>query len=301
MVYVNSLVSLAAAAAARWLGIPCIWHVRELFDDVGGEMRVPAVGGRRLVRWSLRRLADRVVVISQSVAENVLGGVRSERVAVVPNAVPAEFFELARTRRECRGLLGLPEDVPIVGVPGTLRPVKGHPSFLEAAARLAAENSDCEFAITGDGEPAYRSELVAQIENAGLGERVHFLGLVEEMPSFYRACDVVCVPSQSESFGRTVIEAFAVGTPVVATAVGGMRETIEDGGTGLLVEYGDVEALAGALGRLLGDERLRSALAWRARQKAESEYREEIHQARICGIVEEVCRARGIAVSGRVG
>ena len=64
-------------------------------------------------------------------------------------------------------------------------------------------------------------------------DRIHFVGWVEDMPAFYRACDMVCIPSRAEPFGRTAIEAFAVGTPVVATAVGGLQEIVEDERTGL--------------------------------------------------------------------
>src|SRR5207248_4108745 len=122
---------------------------------------------------------------------------------------------------------------------GTLRPVKGHPFFLDAAAAAIKRIPDCRFVIAGTGEARYVEALKAQVAMLGLTAGVRFLGKVEQMPAFYRACDVVCVPSMSESFGRTVIEAFASLTPVVATAVGGMRETVEHGRTGLLVAYGD--------------------------------------------------------------
>jgi len=113
---------------------------------------------------------------------------------------------------------------------------------------------------------------------------------VPDMRCFYRACDLVCVPSRSESFGRTVIEAFAAGVPVVASAVGGICETVDHEATGLLVPFGDVEGLTRQLVRLLEDRPLRETLAARAQQKARACYSETVHVDRIRSVVEEVAR-----------
>jgi glycosyltransferase involved in cell wall biosynthesis len=107
------------------------------------------------------------------------------------------------------------------------------------------------------------------------------LGWVEDMPAFYRACDLVCIPSRAEPFGRTAIEAFAVGTPVVATEVGGLQETVTDGGTGLLVQYGNEESLAIAIVRLLESTGLRRQFAEAARHAAKEKYAEHDYKKRV--------------------
>jgi glycosyltransferase involved in cell wall biosynthesis len=112
------------------------------------------------------------------------------------------------------------------------------------------------------------------------------------MRHFYRACDVVCVPSRAEPFGRTVIEAFAVGAPVVASAVGGICETIADGRTGFLVQFDDAEGLARALQRLLREADLGTRLADAARQDALDKYRVSTYHARINEIVAHALVAR---------
>lgn len=291
-VYVNSLVSLAAAIAARRARVPCVWHIRELFADLGGELQTPACGGRALVRRTLRRLATQLIAPSRVVAESVIGEADPALVSIVPNAAGDEFFELTAGVAESRDGFGLPVDVPVVGVPGTLRPVKGHPFFFDTAPRVRQSVPECVFAITGTGEPTYEAQLHQQVAQLGIAAQVRFLGNVADMPRFYRACDVVCVPSRSESFGRTVIEAFAVGTPVVASAVGGMRETIEDGVTGLLVEYGDVEGLRSALVGVLQDPAAGRTMAARAQRVAVERYSAENYQAAICDIVSGVARER---------
>lgn len=282
VVYVNSVVSLAAVVAARRAGIPVVWHLRELFADVGGEMHAPALL-KPLVRRIIARLPDRLVAPSRAIAENLLGAA-ADRVTIVPNAAGRRFFEEERTRDEARRNLQLPADGPILGIPGTLRPVKGHMFFFDAVAPLADRYPALTLAITGHGAAAYEQALLARVQELGLAGRTRFLGSIADMPAFYRACDVVCVPSRSESFGRTVIEAMAVGTPVVATAVGGIREIVRHEETGLLVPYSDHAALASALDRLLGNADLRTRLVEAARRDAHERFHERVYQANIVGI-----------------
>jgi len=295
LVYVNTSVSLAGARAAHRRQVPCVWHLRELFSDVGGEMRVP-FGIKRLVRARIRRYATRLVANSASVAANMMGPAAGG-IAIVPNAVSDAFFDHEIDAASARRRLGLPEQGRIVGVPGTLRPMKGHPFFFEALKHLAAEAFTV--AVTGGGEAAYAQQLQTMAQEPGLASKVRFLGYVEDMPSFYRACDVVCIPSVAEPFGRTVIEAFASATPVIATAVGGIRETIDDGVTGLLVPYGDVRGLAGGIRRLLADADLREQVRTRARRKAEAEYRASVYQARLCGIAAAASGREATAAGSR--
>ena len=285
LVYVNTVVSLAGALAARRTGIPCVWHLREMFADIGGEMQAPG-WTVPLVRWMIRLHADRLVANSEATARNLLGE-RAEAATVIPNAVGAAFFEESRSRREARSVFGLPPEEPIVGVPATLRPVKGHPFFFEAAALVLRERPELRVAVTGEGTDAFTARLEEQIRNLGIEGQVEMLGWVEDMPAFYRACDLVCLPSRAESFGRTAIEAFAAGTPVVATAVGGLQDIVTDGETGLLVPYGDEEALAEAMRRVLGDADLRERLAEAARRKGKKKYHERVYKERIASLVAE--------------
>jgi len=272
LVYVNNLTGLAAALAARRAGIPCVWHVRELFDDVEGEMHPPWPGGKLLARCLIARCATRVVVISRAVQENVLGTWCRNRTILIPNAVDDSFFQESRCQEEARRALGLPLGRPVVGVPGTLRPVKGHDFFLRALAQVRQQISNIFAAFAGDGDPKYRQKLEEMVADLNLREHVRFLATVTDMPAFYRACDVICVPSRSESFGRTAIEAMAVGTPVVATAVGGLPEIVQHDVTGLLVPYGEVQSLTSCLAKLLNDRCLVSRLAFTSRGKVEEAF-----------------------------
>ena len=295
VVYVNTLVSFAGIVAARRMSLPSVWHVRELFDDVGGEMHPPLIGGKALVRRVLRRFPTQIIVVSRAVAKNVMGRRLRGKTRIIPNAVSRSFFAGAGTSPPERESFGLQAANKIVGVPGGLRPVKGHDFFLKAAAIIANHDPECRFMISGSGPSAYRDYLESRVNRLGLSDKVVFTGRLENMSAFYGACDLICIPSQSESFGRTAIEAMAMGVPVIGTRVGGLQDIIDDGENGLLVSYGDVTALASAMERLLKNPSLRQCLGSGGRQKAEKEYSESVYQQRVVGIVDDVLAKTGLS------
>jgi len=251
LVYVNSLVSYAAALAGRRLGLPVVWHIRELFDDLHGEMTWPGWPMKRFVRKQIFGLANRIITNSEAVRLNVLGPVREARCEVVYNGVDSRYFGSRGDRDECRKQVGLPPKVPLVGLPGTLRPVKGHEFFFRAIPRVLEVVPDCRFAVSGAIDSEFARQLRSDVEGRDFADRLTFVGRVDDMVPFYHGCDVCCVPSLSESFGRTAIECLATATPVVTTTVGGLKEIIRDGQNGYLVDYNDVSALSDRIVRLL--------------------------------------------------
>lgn len=289
VVYINTAVSLAAGLATKARRRPCVWHLRELRADQGGELVVPA-GLAWLPRLLFRQLATTLVANSRAVAEDVLG--RGAAPVIVPNAADERYFAEARHSAEARRALGLPEEGLLLGVPGTLRPMKGHAFFFDAVPRLLEMYPSLTVAVTGGGAPSFVEGLHRQVRDLGIDGAVRFLGSVEDMPGFYRACDVVCIPSKAEPFGRTVIEAMAVGTPLVATAVGGIREIVEDGETGLLVNYGDVRALADALLFLLAAPDRRERLRRQGMEAARARFHERAYKQRLVEVVSAVAGSK---------
>lgn len=288
VVYLNTAVSLAGAVAAWAHRCAVVWHLREMFADVGGEMHAPQ-WALPIVRGVFRGLATRLVANSEAAAINMLGENALNHVEIIPNAVRTRFFREGRSRPAARQALQLPVEGMIIGVPGTFRPVKGHDFFFRAAESLLREDSSLHVAVTGGVDSPHARHVLQQVGNIEVATgRVHFLGWVEDIPAFYRTCDIICIPSRSESFGRTVIEAFAVGTPVVATAVGGLQDIVTDGKTGLLVPYGDLEALVRALRRLLDTPHLRQRISTRALQVAEKKYHERVYKRRVAALTASV-------------
>ncbi|GIV57664.1 MAG: hypothetical protein KatS3mg042_0577 [Rhodothermaceae bacterium] len=291
LVYVNTVVSLGGILAARSRGVSCIWHLRELLSFVGGEMKVPRIFYPAVQRI-ISGFPDAVVAPSRVVANTLVGNARAPRVHIVPNAVADCFFAEQRSRHEARADLGLPQQGRMIGVPGMLRKVKGHAFCFEAVQSLLAADPQMRLVVTGKGTPDYEAQLHALARELHIEQQVLFLGVLQDMPAFYRACDVVCVPSRSEPFGRTVIEAMAVGTPVVASAVDGILESITPDENGLLVPYGDVGLLSSSLARVLGDDELATRLGERGRCVARKRYHESAYQAALQSLVEEVLARR---------
>jgi glycosyltransferase involved in cell wall biosynthesis len=206
---------------------------------------------RRTSDFALRRAAH-LVVPSESLRQLALTwGVRPERITLLPNPVSAP--ELG-TRDELRRRHGL--DGPTLVFAGRLAPQKRLDVALDALARA----DGVTLLIAGDGPD--EAELRRHADALGLDGRARFLGAQPRSAVFelLRAADAALLSSSWENFPHMAVEALAVGTPVVATAVGGVTEIVRDGENGLLVPTGDAEALAAAIRRYFDDEALRSRL-----------------------------------------
>jgi glycosyltransferase involved in cell wall biosynthesis len=181
-------------------------------------------------------------------------GLDPARVTVVPN--PAPPLPELPSRDVLRATLGL-RARPTLGFAGRLTVQKALPGLLAALAEVP----DADLVLLGDGPE--RDALEERASALGLGERVRFLGGGDRgaVLRLFRAVDVAVLSSDWENFPHTVVEALAVGTPVVATAVGGVPEVVVDGENGLLVPPGDVAALAAALRTITVDDALRGRLA----------------------------------------
>jgi glycosyltransferase involved in cell wall biosynthesis len=155
---------------------------------------------------------------------------------------------------------------------GRLEPWKGQEVFLQAAARIAERCPDARFAVVGsaitDKLRAYPDQLERLAATLGLADRVHFAGHVDDTAPWFDALDVCVHATHGEPFGLVVVEAMAVATPVVATALGGPTEIVEHGTSGLLVPPGEPEPLADAVASILADERLAARLADGGAQRA---------------------------------
>lgn len=286
VVYINTLVSLAAAVAAKVVNIPVVWHIRELFSDVGGEMRIPK-SFSPLVRKTVTALSTAVIVNSGAVRKNILG-IDNIAAHTVPNAVDSSYTHLSLNKLESRQQLNISPNKLVLGVPGTLRPMKGHDFFLRAISTVLPDNPNLDVIISGEGEPTFFKQLQSLVTNLGIAGRVTFLGQVEDMKVFYGACDLVVIPSRAEPFGRVVIEAFASRVPVIATRVGGIPEIIEDGRNGVLIPYGDEKQLRNAIHRLMNDTQLAHNLAEEGYRDANTQYTASHYQARIIDVCTKI-------------
>ncbi len=205
----------------------------------------------------------------------VAAGVPPAKVRVVNSSIDLARFEESRTRRAeigeaCRRELGLPPGAQVVGNVAALAGHKSQRDLVEAMTVLLKDIPEAHLVIVGEGEE--RANLEGQSRALGLTSRIHFAGFRSDVPRLLAAFDVFAMSSRLEGFCNSVLEAFAVGVPVVATRAGGLPEMVLDGETGLLTPVGDPPALARAAERLLRDRVLAERLSRAGRALVESEY-----------------------------
>ena len=227
----------------------------DAFQRLGGGLRVRAY---RLARDLELRGAAHVFTPSAYLAElTVSWGVPAARVSVLPN--PAPVVPELRPRDELRAGLGM--DGPTLAFAGRLTAQKS----LGVALEALAANEGVALFVAGEG--GERAALERRAAELGLEERVRFLGPLPRrgVLELFRAADASVLSSSWENFPHSVVEALAAGTPVLATAIGGVAEVVREGENGLLVPAEDPPALAEAIRRFFADaelrERLRAAAA----------------------------------------
>jgi len=233
---------------------------------------------RRAIAYRvLSRLGVPVVAVSEDLASYLASGLgmARERIRLVHNGIPMRATQEATPeetgdrpsgRADARRRVGLPAEGLLVLAVGNLYPVKDHATLLRALPSLPG----VQVAIAGRGEeePNLR-RLAAELD---VEDRVHLLGLRDDVDRLLAAADLFVQPSRSEGLPLAVLEAMGAGLPVVATRVGGMGEAIVEGETGLLVEPGQPDRLADALRTLLDDEALRRRMGQAARARAQAEF-----------------------------
>lgn len=254
------------------------------------------------VRRAAAATASVVVANSRYTARRFLdGGVRA-RVEVVYNPIDLGRFDPARIDRdEARARLGLPAGAPVLGVVAQLTPWKGQDTAVRALAAVRRRHPDALLLLVGEAKfvsratrfdnRSYVASLEATIGELGLEHAVRFLGEREDVPEILRALDVALVPSWEEPFGRAVVEALAMGTPVVATSAGGPAEVISDGRDGRLVPPRDAQAWAAAIEALLDDPELRAEMGRRGLETA-ARFGRDAYAERMLALYDDVAGSR---------
>jgi glycosyltransferase involved in cell wall biosynthesis len=223
------------------------------------------VSGGVLNRWLYGHVPAYVVTTGQVIRTHLIEqlGLSPERVVSVPTGADISRFQPGG-RAAARAQLGLPSDAPIVGIVATLRSWKGHRFLISALEdpRLAGVH----LAVVGTGPQD--SRLRRQAAESSAADRIIFAGQQRDVAPWMQALDVFALPSTgNEGVPQALMQAMAVGLPVVSTPVGAIPELVEDGRTGLVVPPENVDALASALARVLGDPALAARLSSAGRER----------------------------------
>jgi glycosyltransferase involved in cell wall biosynthesis len=296
VMHANSIrAGLIAEPVARALRLPLVLHVRDCLP--------PSELTRRLQRSLAARCAA-VIAISRHVAGAFDPDRVAPRLAVIDNPFDLAHLNPERIdRRAARARLALrPDDLALVLV-GQITPWKGQEEAIRALARIRATHRSAVLLLVGEAKFVARAtrydnrsylrglhRLVAELR---LNDAVRFLGEREDVPEILRAADIALAPSWDEPFGRAVVEAMAIGSPIVATSVGGPAEIIRDGVDGLLVAPRRPDQLADAISGLLSDRERRDAIAAAGRATATGRFGSDHHAAAVTRLYRQVLEAAG--------
>jgi L-malate glycosyltransferase len=218
-----------------------------------------------ITRFSINR-SDGLTAVSNYLRQETTAhfGVPGDRIAVIPNFVDTALYD--RSRYPCRKeALGAAGEKLVMHI-SNFRPVKRVRDVVRIFAEIQREVPS-RLVFVGDGPE--RPAAVQEAEQLGVADRVVFLGKQDSVAELLACADLFLLPSDSESFGLSALEAMSSGVPVIATAVGGLLEVVEHGVTGHLAQAGDIAAMAGAGARILREPGVWSRLSLNARRSAE--------------------------------
>src|SRR5208283_1093791 len=266
--------ALPALWVGRKLGIPVVYEIRAFWEDAAVDHRTYSQDSwkykmvRALETWACRQ-ATQVAVLCNGLKKDLVGrGIPEEKLTVVSNGINPEDFRPHDPDAELARSLGI-SGKKVLGFIGSFYRYEGLDLLIEAVAKLSATRDDLVLLLVGGGE--MEAELRDQIEKMKLQGRVVLPGRIphEKIPSIYSLIDILVYPRYSMRLTELVtplkpLEAMAMAKPLVASDIGGHRELIIEGSTGLLFKPGDVSSLVKVLERLLDDAGLRNKLALQA-------------------------------------
>ncbi len=294
VVHVNEILDVYGGIAARIAGVPCVWHIRA--DISAWPFALRAVLPR-IVAW----LSSEIIAVSASVEEEVfrLQGIDTPKVSVIhdPGPDPSAFrpdLNGTSVRRE----LGLDDHVGIVVLVAKMVEPKGHEVLIRAVPTVLASLPDTHFVIVGgEVEGSHHQRYAAHLRRLpselGVESAVTFTGYRSDVPAIMAAADVVThCSTHPDPFPGVVLQGMALGKAVVASDIGGPREQIEDGVSGVLVAPGDPVELARAIIDLLGDPPKRASLGSVAATSVRDRFTSDGFYRRLAGAYDDLIDSR---------
>jgi glycosyltransferase involved in cell wall biosynthesis len=206
-----------------------------------------------LERWTARITNAIVTLTPQEKKDHLRFRIApEEKFTVIHSGVDLRTFRADLYQpSETKALLGIPPEMTVVGTVGRLTPVKGQEVLIRAASELIRRGEKIFLVLLGDGE--LRRDLEELSLRLDIAEYVRFLGWRPDVARVMAVCDIFCLPSRNEGMGKVLVEAMAMGKPIIASSIGGIPDIVCSGENGILVPVGDAAAWAEAIARLCRD------------------------------------------------
>ena len=258
-VLVNTLLAFPGADVALRLHLPFVWAVHESYtpDQFWDAIYPPGHVDPRVIASAMRALgeADKVVFAAESTRQLYAGSIRPRASVYLPYGVDTkgiDRFVAATPIANARANLGIGPDDRTVLVLATVKPLKAQTMLAAAFARMCRDHPDARLVFVGALGDGYAEALRRYVSDAGIVDRCRIADVIDDPWPWFRAADIVMLPSDTESLPRSLLEAMAFGVPVCATSVFGVPDLIDDGRTGFLFAPRSVGAAEAALRRVLG-------------------------------------------------
>jgi glycosyltransferase involved in cell wall biosynthesis len=292
----NSKAGFIGRLAAKWAGVPIIVHTVHgfAFHD-----REPA--WRQILFRNLERLAsrwcDKMVFISQPLIDWALSDriTRREKILKIYSGIELDHFKPVPDgeKKALKETWGIREEAPVVGMVSKLWEGKGHTTLIHAFEGLKQEIPEAVLVIVGEGY--LRDKLSDLVDRLGLKGSVLFTGFLMDVRRIIATFDVAVLPSFFEGMGRVLLEAMAMGKPVVASSVGGIPDLVHHGKNGLLVTPGSVSELKSALLTLIRNKALAKEMGKEGRKRISEEFSAGRMAQSIEKLYRELLQRKGIS------
>jgi glycosyltransferase involved in cell wall biosynthesis len=289
----TSKAGFLARLAAKLAGVPLIVHtILELPQNSTDNL------WKKKFYWALERMAanwsHHLLTISEANRRQILAEAicSDHQLSTIRYGLKLDQYQPSQSRAQVRAQLGIPEKAPVIGMAARLEPVKGHRDLLAAFQIVLSHHPEAHLVLTGKGP--LEAELRLHISQLGLDQRIHVLGWVEDLVSVMASWDVFAFSSHYEGLGMVLLEAFALGVPVVSTQVGGTQDIVDHEQNGLFVARKQPEQMAEAILRLLADPTLARRLAEAGKAKVERDFRSQDMDQSVVELYARLLSCRGL-------
>lgn len=262
--------NLLAQLLALRCGIPITVQTRHgMAEPFHGWNSLRQRVQQQLDHWGARLFADTICSVSREMEPALRCAYGGRKVVTIRNGIDTTAVASALSREDARARIGC-NSAPVIGIVGRLEPIKRVDLFLAMARKVAEQLPDARFVVAGDG--SLRESLTASSHSSGLADKVLFLGHRDDIHDVLRALDVLVMCSDHEGLPMVLLEAMWLGVPVVARAVGGITEVLDDGCNGMAVASADPRDLADSCLRLLADRALAKRICASAAKVVRDEF-----------------------------
>jgi glycosyltransferase involved in cell wall biosynthesis len=251
--------NLYGRLAAFLAGVPVI--IASVHDNYRTDKRPQ----RRIMNRILSKITDKIVAVSENVKEDIIryDSIDPSKIEVIPNGIDVERFNPEKNTADIRKEFSLEQDDIVIGFIGRIVPAKGLEYLLNALPYLKEEFKSIKLLIVGEGSLV--EELKARAKKNNIFDNILFTGRRRDIPDILASINIFVMPSIAEGLPNALLEAMAMGKPIVTTEVGGIPEIVKNGFNGLLVPPRDTLSLSKAIKELISNDRLAAKLGQAAR------------------------------------